>query len=333
MFALTNKPDMGARLYAGIIELATEGSLSEDGAALCRTDVMQVIQHISGILVETYFVFENPDQAMEASFEKLSKLLDCEPYSGSLPERSLPPAHIIDYEVERGRNIARTFFEEWLDCVFEFHDLLLTIIQNIIIAWEDDGQSREESFRLLIETTLCGMAFEIAAQELCDVVIDKNVAQRGWTLGDCIASLSAVAGRRLATSLDDESCSIFSGPDVPENLDGVIYVMTKEAIRLGVPAGSDWRLGLAANDVPVNAPIELIKGIEPYCNSFFDAINLNGPYEQSVACAKAAGRMLAVAAGGNAPEIEPAIAKPLAMAAMTETYKSVCLSQSLVYTS
>lgn len=319
---------MGARLYAGIIELATENSMSSEGDALCRTDVMQVIQHISGILVETYFIFENPDEAMEASFEKLSNLLGCEPFDGPLPQHAIPPAHIIDYEVERGRNIARTFFEEWLDCLFEFHDLLIAIIHNIIVAWEDDGQSREESLRLLIETTLCGMAFEISAQELCDVVIDKNVAQRGWTLGDCIASLSAVAGRRLAGSLDNDTCDIFSGTDIPDNLDGVVYVMTKEAIRLGVPAGSDWRLGLAANDVPVNAPIELIQGIEPYCQSFFNAINLHGPYEQAVACAKAAGRMLAVAAGGTAPEIEPAIAKPLAMAAMTETYKSVCLEHS-----
>ncbi len=328
MFALTNKPEMGARLYAGLIELATEGSFNIEGAALCRTDVMKVIQHVAGILVETYFVFEDPDEAMETSFGKLSKLLGCEPYSGELPPHSLPPAHIIDNEVERGRNIARTFFEEWLDCVFEFHDLLIAILHNVFIAWEDDGQSREESFRLLIETTMCGMAFEISAQELCDIVIDKKVAQEGWTLGDCIASLSAVAGRRLAFSLNADTCSVFSGGNLPDDLDGVVYVMTKEAVRLGVPAGSDWRLGLAANDVPVNAPLELIRGIEPYCNSFFDAINMYGPYEQAVACAKAAGRMLAVASGGSTPEIEPAIAKPLAMAAITESYKSVCIEHS-----
>jgi len=329
MFALTNKPDMGARLYAGLIELATESSTSMDGDALCRTDVMQVIQHIAGILVETYFVFENPDEAMEASFEKLARLMECEPYSGALPERSLPPAHVIDYEVERGRNIARTFFEEWLDCVFEFHDLLIAIIHNVFIGWEEDGQSREESFRLLVETTMCGMAFEIAAQELCDVVIEQKVAQRGWTLGDCIASLSAVAGRRLAVSQNSDASQVFQGSSLPDELDGVVYVMTKEAVRLGVPAGSDWRLGLAANDVPVNAPIELVRGVEPFCSEFFEVIQLHGPYEQAVACAKAAGRMLAVAAGGNAPEIEPAIAKPLAMAAMTETYKSVCMGQAM----
>ena len=105
--------------------------------------------------------------------------------------------------------------------------------------------------------------------------------------------------------------------------------MTKEAVRLGVPAGSDWRFGLAANDMPVNAPVELIRGMEPYCDSFFNAIKLIHPFEQSVACAKAAGRMVAVASGGELPEIEPAIAKPLAMSAMTESYKFVCLDHKI----
>ena len=173
------------------------------------------------------------------------------------------------------------------------------------------------------------MAYEISAQELCDVVIEKKVAFEGWSLGDCIASLSAVAGRRLALSLNSDTCYLFRGCELPEALDQVVYVMTQEAVRLGVPAGTDWRFGLAANDVPVNAPMDLILGIEPYCQSFFDALKVNNQFVQSVACAKAAGRMLAVAAGGELPEIEPAIAKPLAMAAITETYKSVCMDHSI----
>jgi hypothetical protein len=322
MFALTNKPDMGARLYSGLINLATDQYRG--------TDVMKVIMHMAGVLVETYLVFDHPDEAMEASFDKLSKLLGCEPLEGIITTAGLPPAHIIDFETERGRLAARVFFEEWLDCEFEFHDLMLTVIQNVMMGWEEEGQMRAESFRLLVECVKCCMAFEIAAQELCDVVIDHKVAREGWSLGDCIASLSAVAGRRLALSLGGDTCALFSGSDLPDNLDRVVYVMTQEAVRLGVPAGSDWRLGLAANDVPVSAPMNLILGIEPYCSGFFTAIRLKNQYAQAVACAKAAGRMLAVAAGGEVPEIEPAIAKPLAMAAITETYKSVCMEHVLI---
>ena len=322
MFALTNKPDMGARLYSGLINLA-----SEPGRG---TDAMKLIQHIAGVLVETYMVFEEPDKAMEASFDQLSELFGCEPLEGLVTRNALPPAHVMDFETERGRMAARVFFEEWLDCEYEFHSLILGIIHNIMVSWEEEGLQRAESFRLLVECVKRCMAYEIAAQELCDVVIEKKVAEEGWSLGDCIASLSAVSGRRLALSLHSNACEIFSGGNLPESLDKVVYVMTQEAIRLGVPAGTDWRLGLAANDMPVNAPINLILGIEPYCASFFEAIDLNDKYAQSVCCAKAAGRMIAVAAGGEVPEIEPAIAKPLAMAAITETYKSVCMEYQSV---
>ncbi len=321
MFALTNKPDMGGRLYAGLIRLAID---SKKG-----TDAMKVIQHMAGVLVETYLVFDDPDKSMHAGFKRLADLLGCQPAEGPLPVGALPPAHLLDFETERGRQAAREFFEDWLDCSFEFHDLIMVIIHNIIVSWEDDGQPREESLRLLVECALRCMAFEISAQELCDIVIERKVAEEGWSLGDCIAALSAVAGRRLALSLNFESCEVFRGAALPENLDKVVYVMTQEAIRLGVPAGSDWRFGLAANDTPLNAPVDLIVGIEPFCQSFFGAIQMKNQYEQSVACAKAAGRMIAVAAGGEMPDLEPAIAKPLAMMAITETYKSVCLNHML----
>lgn len=323
MFALTNKPEMGCRFYSALIQLSAEHERGVDG--------MKVIQHMAGVLVEAYFIFEDADLAMQASLKKLSDLLGCHPASGELAPYALPPAHIIDYETERGRLAARVFFEEWLDCDFELHDLILTVFQHVIVGWEEMGIPREETFRLLVECVKKCMAFEIAAQELCDVSIETKIGKKGWSGGDCIAALSGVAGRRLAISLNSSKvCNLFRGCDLPDNLDRVVYTMTQEAIRLGVPAGSDWRFGLAANDTPINAPVDLTKELEPSCLRFFRVIGLSGPYDQSVACAKAAGRMIAVASGGELPEIEPAIAKPLAMSAITESYKFVCLDYNLV---
>jgi hypothetical protein len=74
----------------------------------------------------------------------------------------------------------------------------------------------------------------------------------------------------------------------------------------------------------LNAPYELIYNLEPDCRELFRVINMNDLMDKAVCCAKAAGRMLAVAAGGENPDIEPVIAKPLAMAALTETYKTIC---------
>lgn len=318
MFALTNKPEMGARFYSALIQMSADHERGIDG--------MKVIQHMAGVLVETYLIFEDSDQAMQASFKKLSVLLGCNPEPGILAPYALPPAHIVDHETERGRLAARVFFEEWMDCEFELHDLILTVFQNVIVGWEEMGIPREETFRLLMECVKKCMAFEVAAQELCDVSIEKQIGKKGWSIGDCITALSGVSGRRLAISLSSsEACNLFRGCDLPENLDHVVYSMTQEAARLGVPVGSDWRFGLPANDTPINAPIELVREMEPQCLRFFRAIELSGPYDQAVSCAKAAGRMVAVASSGELPEIEPVIAKPLAMSAFTESYKYVCL--------
>ncbi len=323
MFALTNKPEMGFRFYSALIQLSADHERGIDG--------MKVIQHMAGVLVETYFLFDDSDYAMQASFHKLSDMLGCHPADGMLAPYALPPAHIIDYETERGRLAARVFFEEWLDCNFELHDLILTVFHHVIIGWEDMGVPRAESFRLLIECVKKAMAFEVSAQELCDVALENMVGRRGWTIGDCIAALSGVSGRRFAISLNScEAADIIKRVSFPDNLDQVVHTMTQEAVRLGVPAGSDWRFGLAANDTPINAPVDLIREIEPMCLRLFRVIGVSGPYEQSVSCAKAAGRMIAVASGGELPEIEPAIAKPLAMSAITESYKFVCLDFDMV---
>ena len=324
MFALTNKPEMGVRFYSALIHLSAEHERGVDG--------MKVIQHMAGVLVETYLTFEDPDQAMQASFKKMARLLGCHPAEGLLAPYALPPAHIVDYETERGRLAARVFFEEWMDCNFELHELIITVFQHVIVGWEDMNVPRSETFRLLMECVKKCMAFEVAAQELCDVSIEGKVGRQGWSGGDCIAALSGVAGRRLAISLssDEMAQGLFRGCDIPDTLDRVVYSMMQEAVRLGVPAGSDWRFGLAANDTPINAPVSLIRELEPVCLRFFRVIGLSGSYDQAIACAKAAGRMIAVTSGGELPEIEPTIAKPLAMSAITESYKHVCLDFEMV---
>jgi hypothetical protein len=295
--------------------------------------MMQMVQFVSGILVETALLFEKPDEAMNASLQALCKSLKCDPLLGDMDLHTLPPAHVIDAETEKGRFAARELFEECLECEYAFHAMMIDMIHTVVTAWEDPdhgvGQERSETLRLIIECSLRAMAFEIAAQELCDLVIDDKIGLKGWTISDCVAGLSAIAGVRLGLSTNPEFCMTFKGADIPTHLDDLSYVMTAEAVRLGVPAGGDWRFGLPANDTPLDPPHELIENLEPLCTAFFDAINLMCEYDQAVGAAKAAGRMLAVAAAGRKPEVEPAIAKPLAMAAITESYKSVCMDVNI----
>lgn len=294
-------------------------------------DGMKAITLLSGVYVETAYLFDNCEEALQASFRKLAEYIRCTPYSGHLAEKALPPSTIIDFDAEIGRAVAREFFVEWLDCQYEFHDMLVFMTHNLFAQWEQHGQNRSESFRLLTDCTYRAMAFELAAQELCDVVIEKNMGIDGWSMGDSISGLAGLAGRKLSLSHGGRNqCCWFRGSDLPDLLDQTAYVMTQEAVRLGIPTGTDWRFGLPANDTPANAPTHLVNKVEKVCEGFFDAVALHDFHDQSVSAAKAAGRLLAVACGGDRPDIEPSIAKPLAMAALTESYKSACIEYAAV---
>ncbi len=318
MQAHSAKADVALRIHTSIQALAEEPEMG--------TDAMKVLMLYAGMLVECAFLFDNCEEALEGAFARLADLLDCEPYYGDLGERALPPSAIIDFDTEQGRSMAREFFEEWLDCNYEFQEMVLTLIQQSFARWEMFGQDRSESFRLLVEATYKAMSFELAAQELCDAVIEQKIGVSQWKLSDSVAALAGTSGYKLAQSHDGRNqCCWFRGSDLPDLLDQTAYVMTQEAVRHGLCSSTDWRFGLPANDIPANPPSSLIRDVEPLTHGFFQAIEMADLGDQAVACAKAAGRMLAIAAGGKKPELEPAIAKPLAMAAITESYKSVCV--------
>lgn len=323
MSCLRNRSDISGRIQEDLERFAIEF-----GRGL---DIGRMIAALAGFMVETLLLFDKPEEAIEGSYDRIAAALECEPLEGALGPDVLPPAHILDYRTECGRGAARVWFEEWLDCGYEFHEMAVQIVAGNIRAWEEEGTPRAESFRILIECMNRCMGYELAAQELCDLVIEDKIGVEGWSLGDSISGLSAMAGRRLALSLGGVRAETpFRGGDLPAQLDQIACVMTQEAYRQGIQAGSDWRFGLAANDTPINAPLELVRGMEPHCREFFRLLGMRDQRDQAISCAKAAGRMLALAAGGDIPYIEPVIAKPLAMAAMTETYRSVCLETALV---
>ncbi len=312
-----NKADVAHRIHYTIHAMSAD----ERGF-----DAMKATLLMSGLYVETAFLFDNCEEALQGSFVKLGQLLDASPLRGDIDYDAMPPPSIIDFDAEMGRAMAREFFEEWLDCEYEFHEMILQITHQIFNQWEQFGQSRQESFRLLIECTYRAMGYELAAQELCDVVIEKRIGIDGWNMADSISALAGLAGRKLSLSHGGSNqCCWFRGTDLPDLLDQTAYVMTQEAVRLGMPTGTDWRFGLPANDAPVNAPTLLVNNVQGICDEFFNVINLHDEHDHAVCAAKATGRMLAVACAGERPELEPPIAKPLAMAALTESYKSACV--------
>jgi hypothetical protein len=307
------KADLAARLQSQVLSIIEE---SEGAHGFSVYDTVQVL---AGILVESVFLFDEPDEVLNGAHSKLERLLNETTYQETLPEWfQLDPA-TLDWRTEQGRLIARSLIDDWRDCPFTYMEFILFSLHNFLVQWaENHDVPRGETLRLLREASLRGLAFEITAQELCLEVIDHQMTQHGWSIADCLCGLSAYAGQLLGHNIKQ---SPETANDEP--VDMLMHVMAQEAVRLGVPAGSEWRMGLAANDCQADPPIELIRGVTPIVSGFFANINMHEPLYRSVACAKAAGRMLAVVASGEMPDMPPFIAKPLAVMAMTEAYRSL----------
>ena len=109
------------------------------------TDGMRMIQMLAGVTVETLLLFDEPDQGLEATYARMAQALACEPSAGALGPNALPPAYVIESETEMGRALARRLFEDWLNCAYDFHDLLVTVIHGLIIQLENCGQPRAET--------------------------------------------------------------------------------------------------------------------------------------------------------------------------------------------
>lgn len=287
-------------------------------------NALNLLMGLSGVMVEACYLFEQPDDALDGMVATLSKRLMCFPSHEELPAEFLPAAYVIDQQSEQGRDVARHILNRNFDEPHAFAGMVTDLVQHHIQLIETIDIPRDESFRMLIEFAQRGMVLEIAAQELCDILIEHKVGRDGWSLGDCIASLSGLSGYKVAVWYQNlQGFPRQKTRAQAAMFDQIVDVMTREAVRYGIPGGRDWTFGLPANDVAANPPSTLISGVLPFCEGFFKAVRAFDPIFQATACAKAAGRMVAVASGGEMPDISPVISKPLAMAAMTESYRSL----------
>ncbi|MAS86374.1 MAG: hypothetical protein CMH30_00135 [Micavibrio sp.] len=282
-------------------------------------DTMRMIQIYAGMVCELLLEYELPGEMMASFEDDLMQALNID----SLPHfddkaKTLPPVYILDREIEFGRSFAREItMEEWDDV----HDALKTLsnlLAHDFTLWEMHHMRRAESFVLFHECLKLALAFEFAAQDLCDILIEEKIAKEEWTLGDCISAMSAVSGWYAGSHyghISDKSIEAI------ERMDQVIFIMTQESFRLGVEGSANWRKGLPANDTPINPPMDLIEEANPLIRKYTDFIQIDDESYIGAMIAKASGRMIAVACGGDFPEIEPAIAKPLAMMALLEAFR------------
>lgn len=223
---------------------------------------------------------------------------------------------ITDREVESGRSLLRSIQIDYgvpseVLCV-----PLRAMLTQIVLASAATSPDRAELMLYIEKVTQDALAYEMATQELCDLLIETKIADHDWSIGDAICALAGAAAHRLAIK---RAAMHWRWEDSYQT---IADVMMREALSLGVPASTGWEFGMAANDSRPNPPTALIQAVETSCIVFLDLVAITAFETQAVVLAKAAGRMLALAATGADPEIEAHIAKPLACHAMAETLRS-----------
>lgn len=288
---------------------------------------LRLLMALAGVMVEASFMFDEPHDSLDAMVQKLARRLMVFPSNVPVPAGLMPAAYIMDDISELGRDVARHVLKNMNDDPHDFADIVLDVVHHHVCVLESIDIPRDESFRMLCEFSTRSMVLEVAAQELCEVLLDHKIAIEKWSLGDCISALSGLSGYKVAVSYGSSGGQNRARLMAQsKTFDHVAEVLTREAVRYGIAGGTDWRFGLPANDIKKEPPSTLISGILPFCESFFRAVRAYDPVFQAVACAKAAGRMLAVASGGELPELSPVISKPLALCSMTDSYHSILMS-------
>jgi hypothetical protein len=175
--------------------------------------------------------------------------------------------------------------------------------------WEKEGYPRDRLLRLLVESVIASLTFEMATQDFCDYLVEEFLSDNHHTTAEGLLGLGAVAGHYYYLAKEEMK--------LPEETEqDVLNVMVRESLRHGTPGTKNWAALAASNDAEdKNIPLYL-KEIKPAIAEFFDLIGLEDPLGRSVAVAKAVGRMVAVISVEDVGQIHPSIAKSLAKTGM-----------------
>lgn len=303
------------------VQLMERGLLSLAAIPHGGIDVMRLVRVAAGVLCELSLdAIHDPAEIWQSEVEAMwdESGLTSDDRDEMLEARgpvSYDPSK-TDREMESGRLLIRTI-QMTHGCASEI--FLPSLRQFVLQAVSAAAQTREDKAALLLHienATRDALSYELATQELCDLLIETKIAQHDWSLGDAICALAGAAAQRLAIR---RAALNWRWEDSYQT---IADVMMREAVSLGVPAATGWEFGMAANDCRPNPPSALIQAVETSCVVFLDLIAVTDFETQAVVLAKAAGRMLALAATGDCPELEAHIAKPLACHAVAETLRA-----------
>lgn len=264
----------------------------------------------AGMMTETLLDYEEPDVVMEQAFHRVADLLKADPAEEFDKEGILPDACVIDHDTELGRQIAELSVKKLPKGLDDVHEIVIALVINDFPSWEKGEQnlSKEVMLRLLIETVIASLTFEMATQDFCDSLIEDFISE-GFSTSQAVLGIAAVAGSYFAAAQHKEPLP----RDAEKQL---MNVMVRESIKHGTQGTRNWEALAAANDEDSKALPKYMEKIKPPIEEFFVLIGLDEPMARAVAVAKAVGRMVAVITVEDIGQIHPSIAKSLAKTGM-----------------
>ncbi len=264
----------------------------------------------AGMLTETLIEYDEPDVVMEQAFHRVADLLQTDPEDTPGENSLMPLAYDIDHDTELGRHLARSVAKKLPKGLDDVHEIAIAlVISDLPVFEEKHGLKRDKTLRLLIETVIASLTYEMATQDFCDLLIEEFINDNAQAPADALLALSAMAGYYYTKA---ETSMVLP-------LDAELrfsQVMAREALRHGTPGQKNWATLAPANDADTAKIPEYLDNLRPKIDEFFDLIGLEDPMGRAVSVAKAVGRMVAVITIEDIGQIHPSIAKSLAKTGM-----------------
>jgi hypothetical protein len=263
----------------------------------------------AGIITETLLEYEEPDVVMEQAFHRISDLLRTEPSEGKADSDLMPPAYKIDHDTELGRALSRNTANKLVKGLDDMHEIAIALVINDFPVWDKQGIPCEKLLRLLVETVIASLTFEMATQDFCDFIVEDFMSDHNRSTPEALVGLGAVAGVYFNAAQRGMELQ----PDAEAEF---MNVMVRESLRHGTPGTKNWGSLAAANDFEDKKVPFYLREIKPAIEEFFLLIGLDDPLGRAVAVAKAVGRIVAVISVEDVGQIHPSIAKSLAKTGM-----------------
>lgn len=287
------------------------GSLYKQIANLCHDDRGRMIRLYAGAIAECLLDYDDWMDGLQDFFgyqKELNQTLDPVLWDGC--GYGVNP-FVLDRDTELGRALVRVYLDENL----ESSQLMVRNIRASLFSLVPNMNS--DFWTALYDMACTVLVSEQLVHTLCDQIIDICVGGEGWTLGDCIQGLGALAGQYHARHLNARTSKTAI---VAHDFDTMIQVIMNEAVRLGMNNTVGTYTMVAANDTIHYAPVQKASGINAIADPLFKIFAVTDTELKSMHMAKATGRMMAVAAAGEAADMDSCVVTPLALSSLQGSY-------------